>query len=97
MKRIDLFRAGSSNVRRRFQAAHGGADFGQHTAVHICAKISAITRRRRFRPKLRPSDGDTDAVPKTLREKNLRGEAPQIFFETVMVEQGFMTENAFLN
>ena len=36
----------------KFRPAHGGADFrqnfGQHTAAQIFAKISAITRRRRF-------------------------------------------------
>ena len=73
------------------------ANFGHHTA----AQISASTRRRRFRPKFRPSHGgaefrpahgDTDAAPKISREKNLRAEGPQIFFETVTVEQGFMTE-----
>ena len=61
-----------------------GNFFGQHTA----AQISASTRRRRFRP----AHGDTDAAPKILREKNLRAEGPQIFFETVSVEQGFMTK-----
>ena len=80
---------------------HGGADFRQIFGQHTAAQISASTRRRRFRPKFRPSHGgaefrpahgDTDAAPKISREKNLRAEGPQIFFETVSVEQGFMTE-----
>ena len=67
---------------------HGGADFRQIFGQHTAAQISASTRRRRFRP----AHGDTDAAPKILREKNLRAEGPQIFFETVSVEQGFMTK-----
>ena len=67
---------------------HGGADFRQIFGQHTAAQISASTRRRRFRP----AHGDTDAAPKISREKNLRAEGPQIFFETVSVEQGFMTE-----
>ena len=67
---------------------HGGADFRQIFGQHTAAQISASTRRRRFRP----AHGDTDAAPKIPREKNLRAEGPQIFFETVSVEQGFMTK-----
>ena len=67
---------------------HGGADFRQIFGQHTAAQISASTRRRRFRP----AHGDTDAAPKISREKNLRAEGPQIFFETVSVEQGFMTK-----
>ena len=71
---------------------HGGADFRQIFGQHTAAQISASTRRRRFRP----AHGDTDAAPKISREKNLRAEGPQIFFETVSVEQGFMTEKVFV-
>ena len=35
-------------ARKLFRPAHGGADFGQHTAAQILAKISAITWRRRL-------------------------------------------------
>ena len=72
--------------------SHGGADFRSHTA----AQIFALTRRRRFSPKFRPAHGDTDATPKILREKKIAGRRPAIFFfETVSVEQGFMTEKVF--
>ena len=67
---------------------HGGADFRQIFGQHTAAQISASTRRRRFRP----AHGDTDAAPKISRKKKLRAEGPQIFFETVSVEQGFMTK-----
>ena len=70
-------------------------NFGQYTA----AQISASTQRRRFSL----SHGGADfrqnfgqhtmaqiLARKILREKNLRAEGPQIFFETVTIEQGFV-------
>ena len=81
----------SEYISHKFRPSHGGADCGQHTAAQILAEISAITRQRRFRPNLRPAHGNTDAAPKILRENNLRAEG-KFFFETVTVEQGFMSQ-----
>ena len=56
-------------------------------------------------PKFRPAHGGADFrqnfgqhtaaqifAPTILREKKLRAEGPQIFFETISVEQGLMTK-----
>ena len=69
---------GFGNLHSRAKLMH--QKWQRNTAAQIFAKFSASTRRRRFRP----AHGS--------REKNLRAEGPQIFFETVSVEQGFMTK-----
>ena len=71
----------ASTRRRRFSPSHGGADFRSHTAAQIFAKILDSTWRHRCSPK------------NVARNKKIAGRSPAIvFFETVSVEQGFMTE-----
>ena len=71
------------------------------------AKISASTRRRRFFPKFRPAHGGADfrqnfgqhttaqVSPKIRPAHGGADFAPNLFFETVTIEQGFMTEKDF--
>ena len=61
----------------------------------IFAQISASTQQHRFSPKFRPSHGGAD-FPK-FRPSNGGADFANIsaaifFFETVTVEQGFLTE-----
>ena len=71
MKRVAVFRAGFSDVRRRFRPAHGGADFGQHTAAQIFAKIPATTRRPEPpAPDPAEAPGPLPRRPQKLRKTN---------------------------
>ena len=61
----------ASTRRRRFRPAHGGADFGQNFGHHTAAQILGQN--------FGPHTATEMQSQKFSENKNLRGEAPQIF------------------
>ena len=84
----------ASTRRRRFLPSRGGGDFRSHTA----AQIFALTQRRRFSlshggADFRQNFDQHTATQMQAQKFCEKKPGPQFFFfETVSVEQGFMTE-----